>query len=149
MKFNWGTGIIIAFALFISFIGYLVITMNTNQIYQHDLVTEDYYKKELDFQEKIDNAAAAVAMDYSIVVKQQAEGLLISFPESLEDNRIEGSVFMYNPANKKLDFTTPIQLNQSKMLIPSKYLVEGRWDVEINWNTDSAPYYYKTKLMLQ
>src|SRR5690606_1462534 len=149
MKFNWGTGIVIAFALFISFIGYLVITMNTNQIYQHDLVTEDYYKKELEFQQKIDNAAAAAAMDYSIQVKQLAEGLLISFPESLEDNKVKGSVFMYNPSNKKLDFTAPLKLQQSKMRIPSKYLVEGRWDVEINWNSENVPYYYKSKLMLQ
>jgi hypothetical protein len=149
MKFNWGTGIVLAFVLFISFIGFLVIKMNTNQIYQHDLVTEDYYKKELEFQQKIDNAAAAVAMDYSIVVKQQAEGLLISFPESLKDNQVKGSVYLYNPANKKLDFTTPIRLKQSQMLIPSKFLVQGRWDVEINWNSKNLPYYYKTKLMLQ
>ncbi|EKF54595.1 hypothetical protein I215_11569 [Galbibacter marinus] len=149
MKFNWGTGIVMAFAMFISFIGYLVIKMNTNEIYQHDLVTEDYYKKELDLQQKIDNAAAAATMDYSIKVKQRVEGLLIGFPENLRDDQIKGSVYMYNPSNKKLDFTTAIKLEGSKMLIPSKHLLEGRWDIEINWEVNQIPYYFKTKLMLQ
>ena len=149
MKFNWGTGIVIAFVMFISFIGFLVIKMNTNEIYQHDLVTEDYYKKELELQQKIDNAATAAAMDYSIKVKQLSEGLLIRFPDNLHDEQIKGSVYMYNPSNKKLDFTTAINLEQSQMLIPSKYLVEGRWDVEINWQANQQPYYFKTKLMLQ
>jgi|SRR5690606_22693868 len=149
MKFNWGTGIVMAFAMFISFIGYLVIKMNTNEIYQHDLVTEDYYKKELELQQKIDNAAAAAAMDYSIKVKQRVEGLLIGFPENLRDDQIKGSVYMYNPSNKKLDFTTAIKLEGSKMLIPSKHLLEGRWDIEINWEVNQIPYYFKTKLMLQ
>lgn len=149
MKFNWGTGIVMAFAMFISFIGYLVIKMNTNEIYQHDLVTEDYYKKELELQQKIDNAAAAAAMDYSIKVKQRVEGLLIGFPVNLRDDQIKGSVYMYNPSNKKLDFTTAIKLEGSKMLIPSKHLLEGRWDIEINWEVNQIPYYFKTKLMLQ
>ena len=48
MKFNWGTGIVLAFIGFISFIMYFVINMNTNDKYDHDLVTEDYYKQELE-----------------------------------------------------------------------------------------------------
>ena len=55
MKLNWGTGIVIAFVGFISFIMYFVITMNTDKALDHDLVTEDYYKEELEFQNDIDN----------------------------------------------------------------------------------------------
>ncbi len=47
MKINWGTGIVIAFVAFIAFIMYFVINMITNKKYDHDLVTEDYYKEEL------------------------------------------------------------------------------------------------------
>lgn len=148
MKFNWGTGIVTAFILFIGFIVFLVIKMNTNEIYRHDLVTEDYYKKELEYQQKLDNAAAAKAKNYSIELKQYQEGLWIGFPESINDTDVSGSVFMYNPSNKKLDFTSPIKLEDSKMLIPSRFLVEGRWDVEINWKVKESPYYYKSKLTL-
>ena len=44
MKFNWGTGIVLAFIAFISFIMYFVISMNTNNKYDHDLVSENYYR---------------------------------------------------------------------------------------------------------
>ena len=54
MKINWGTAIVLVFIGFISFIMYFVIKMNTNKKYEHDLVTEDYYSKELAFQEEID-----------------------------------------------------------------------------------------------
>ncbi|MCK5400025.1 MAG: FixH family protein, partial [Flavobacteriaceae bacterium] len=50
MKMNWGTGIVIAFIGFIAFIMFFVITMSTNKKYEHDLVTEDYYKEELEYQ---------------------------------------------------------------------------------------------------
>ena len=59
MKINWGTGIVIAFIAFISFIMYFVINMNINKKYDHDLVTEDYYKKELEFQNDIDKETNA------------------------------------------------------------------------------------------
>ena len=36
MKINWGTGIVIAFIAFISFIMYFVVNMNVNKKYDHD-----------------------------------------------------------------------------------------------------------------
>ena len=54
MKFNWGTGIVLAFIGFISFIMYFVVNMNTDKKLDHDLVTEDYYKQELKYQNDID-----------------------------------------------------------------------------------------------
>jgi hypothetical protein len=55
MKFNWGTGIVLAFIGFISFIMYFIIIMMTDNTYDHDLVTENYYKQELEFQNDINN----------------------------------------------------------------------------------------------
>ena len=55
MKISWGTGIVLALAAFISFILFLVISMTTNKELDHDLVVEEYYQKELEFQEQLDN----------------------------------------------------------------------------------------------
>ena len=54
MKFNWGTGIVLAFAAFIVFILYFVVLSTRDPASNHDLVTEDYYKKELKYQEDLD-----------------------------------------------------------------------------------------------
>ena len=47
MKINWGTGIVIALVLFMSFILYFVITITIQPKYSYDLVHEEYYKEEL------------------------------------------------------------------------------------------------------
>ena len=54
MKFNWGTGLAIGMFCFIGFIMFMVIKMSTDDKYEYDLVVEDYYGKELRFQQEID-----------------------------------------------------------------------------------------------
>ena len=53
MKINWGTGIVIAFALFISFILYFVFTVQSNSKYDNELVVEEYYKHDAKFGEEM------------------------------------------------------------------------------------------------
>ena len=50
MKINWGTGIILAFIGFIGFILYFVINASTDVKYRHDLVSQNYYEEELNYQ---------------------------------------------------------------------------------------------------
>jgi len=49
MKINWGTGIVIAFGLFMAFILYFVIEVQSNSKYDNDLVVEEYYKHDAQF----------------------------------------------------------------------------------------------------
>ena len=44
MKINWGTAIVIAFGLFMTFILYFVIKVQSDSKYDNDLVVEEYYK---------------------------------------------------------------------------------------------------------
>jgi len=75
MKINWGTAIVLVFVGFISFILFFVVKMNTNEKYEHDLVTEEYYKKELAFQKEIDAEQNAKNLKKDISVRKTAEGL--------------------------------------------------------------------------
>ena len=77
MKFNWGTGIVLAFIGFISFILYFVITMSTNKKYDHDLVTDDYYKQELEYQSDINKEKNAKTLNQNLNWKKTDEGLVI------------------------------------------------------------------------
>ncbi|ETN95080.1 FixH protein [Zhouia amylolytica] len=138
MKFNWGTGIVIAFALFISFIMYFVITMSTDDKYDHDLVTEQYYKKELAFQEKLDREQKTINLGYEIQIDKNSEGLLIKFPKEVTDTEISGKVFLYRPSNKQLDFEIPFSTSNHLLLIPDNRLLDGRWNIEIDWKFKDA-----------
>ena len=146
MKFNWGTGIVLAFIGFISFIMYFVISMNTNNKYDHDLVTEDYYKQELEFQNEINKETNANNLANNITSTKTEEGIIITFPEDLLINSISGKVFLYRPSNKQFDFEMPISLSNQNLLIPDKRLLDGRWNIKVDWQYKGKKYLYKKEI---
>ena len=143
MKINWGTAIVLAFIAFISFIMYFVISMMTNKKYDHDLVTENYYQKELVFQQSIDKETNAKKLDEQVTWKKTPDGMLITFPQSLNIEEIEGKVFLYRPSNKHLDFEMPITLSNHTLLIPDNRLLDGRWNLSVEWEYDDVEYLFK------
>ncbi len=147
MKINWGTGIVIAFISFIAFILYFVITMNTNKKYKHDLVTEEYYKEELQYQNEINKLKNAKTLNTNIVYNKTNEGIVIQFPKDFDTEKITGKMFLYRPSNKQLDFETTISLSKTYLLIPDKRLVDGRWDIKIDWQYNGKNYLYKKSIV--
>lgn len=146
MKINWGTSIVIAIAAFICFIMYMVITMVTDKRYNHDLVTEDYYQKELLFQGKINAANNAKGLSSPIRVKKVTSGLKIIFPKDLDPKGIKGKVFLYRPSNKKLDFEMPISITDTYLLVPEKHLLGGRWDIDVSFTYKDKEYLHSQKI---
>ena len=120
MKINWGTGIVLAFIGFISFIMYFIISMNVDDKYNYDLVTEDYYAEELAYQEDIDKLKNSKDLTENISFTKSDEGLIISFPKNIDFNKISGQVFLYRPSNKHLDFDTAISLSKPYYLLNLK-----------------------------
>ncbi|WP_341214913.1 FixH family protein [uncultured Wocania sp.] len=147
MKFNWGTGIVLAFIGFISFIMYFIITMNTDSKYDHDLVTEDYYKQELEFQNDIDKQKNGNALETNITWKKTEKGIVITFPKTFKVENITGKVFLYRPSNKQFDFDTAISLSNHNLLIPDKRLLDGRWNIKVDWQYNGKSYLYKKEIV--
>ncbi|MFI8603415.1 FixH family protein [Cellulophaga baltica] len=146
MKINWGTGVVIAFVCFISFILFFVIRMNMDDKANHDLVTEEYYQEEIGYQKEIDAVKNANHNSKKISLQKTPEGLEISFPENLNNKEIKGTVSLYRPSNKHLDFDFPISLSDSHLLVPDKRLLEGRWDIKISWEYQNEEYLHKEKI---
>ncbi|SDL48570.1 FixH family protein [Kriegella aquimaris] len=145
MKINWGTGIVLALVGFISFILYFVVRMGLDDRANHDLVTEEYYKAELGYQKEIDaeknaNKNARITMD------RTPDGLVLNFPEKLDPKKIKGTVSLYRPSNKHLDFDLPVSLSNTHLLIPDKRLLDGRWDIKVSWQYGDELYMHKESL---
>jgi hypothetical protein len=146
MKINWGTGIVIAFIGFISFIMYFIITMTTNDKYDFDLVTEDYYGEELKFQSDIDKEVHSKTLKTNLSWSKTDEGIVINFPEDIDISKIKGNVFLYRPSNKQFDFEISISLSNYTLLIPDKRLLGGRWNIKVDWEYNKNAYLYKTEI---
>ena len=147
IKLNWGFGIVLAFIGFMSFIMYFVITMSTDNNYKHDLVASDYYKRELNFQKKIDATKNAKKLKENIKIERIKEGLKIIFPAQFEAKSIKGKVFLYRPSNKQLDFEMRIALSDSSyLLMPDKRLLDGRWNIIVEWTYAKQSYLFKKEI---
>ncbi|MCH9660914.1 MAG: FixH family protein [Bacteroidetes bacterium] len=147
MRINWGTGIVIGMILFIGFILYLVITMSTDKKYSHDLVTEAYYEKEMAYQDEIDAETNMQGLSNAIVGAKTKDGWLIQFPDDIIPEEVVGTLFLYRPSNKQLDFDVPIELSGSNLLIPDERLLDGRWNITMEWEYEGKKYLYKKQIV--
>ncbi|WP_282159657.1 FixH family protein [Ulvibacterium marinum] len=146
MKINWGTSIVLAFIGFIGFILFFVVRMSMDNKANHDLVTEEYYKQELAYQKEIDAEANAKNLVDPIKIEKTNNGLLLKFPKILEGQNIQGTVSLYRPSNKHLDFDLPVSLSNTHLLIPDKRLLGGRWDIKIIWEHKGKEFLHKESI---
>ncbi len=146
MKINWGMGLVIVMTLFIGFISFFVYRMTTDHNLEHDLVTEGYYQKEMELQGNIYAQQNTAAMEKQITGIKNKMGYLLQFPEGFNPHKIKGIVSLYRPSNKKLDFEIPLELTDSNLLIPGSRLLEGRWNITIDWEYEGKKYRFKKQI---
>ncbi|MFL9831535.1 FixH family protein [Flavobacterium sp. ST-87] len=149
MKINWGTGLSIAIALFISFILYFVIKVQSNSKYDNELVVEEYYKHDARFQEEMERVQNAQDLNHKPIITNTNEGITIVFPQEFNAAQIKGTVSLYRPSNKKLDFDTPISLSNPTLLIPKSKLVGGQWGITMEWQYAGKSYLTKQPIYIE
>ena len=110
------------------------------------LVTEGYYQKEMELQGNIYAEQNTARMKNPIEGFKSNSGYLLQFPEGFEKEKIIGEVFLYRPSNKLLDFELPLKLTNSAMLIPDYQLLEGRWNITINWEYEGTKYRFQKQI---
>ena len=143
MKINWGTGIVIAIALFISFILYFVIKVQSDSKYDNELVYEEYYKHDAKFGDEMKRIQNAQDLVQKPVIKNDSQGVTIVFPEVFVPKDIKGTVSFYRSSNKKFDFNVPISLSASSLNVPKKKLLGGRWEINMEWQYAGKQYLTK------
>jgi len=147
MKINWGTSIVIAFALFISFIMYFVVKVQTDNKYDNDLVVEEYYKHDVHFQDEMVRIQNAQDLKLKPVITVNINGITIVFPNDFEPKEIKGTVALYRASNKKFDFQVPISFTDSASLFVSKdKLIGGEWKINMEWQYKGKAYLTKEEI---
>jgi nitrogen fixation protein FixH len=148
MKINWGTGIVIAFVLFMGFILFFVFKVQSDSKYDNELVVEEYYKQERVLQKQLDKEQNSAAMHDKVKIENGQEAIRISFPEEYDAQKIKGKVSLYRPSDSKLDFQIPISLSAHNLLLPKSDLAGGRWDITVTWEYEGKGYSIKERLSL-
>ena len=144
MKINWGTGLVIAMVLFIAYIMFMVVqAMNTD----FNLETEDYYAKELKFQDVIDNSANYNALEKEIKVDVANKIITVVYPSEKIDS---GIIFLYRPSDNKLDRSFSIEMDSSlTQVIDLSENVTGRYVLELNWFKEEKEFFVEKNIVLK
>jgi len=146
MKINWGKGIVIAIALFMCFILYFVVKVQSDTQYDNEMVTEQYYKKEKLVQGNIESIQNANSLTEKVAITKTVNGVVVNFPKEFDYSKIKGKVSLYRPSNQKLDFEIPISLSGFDLLIPKNNLVDGLWGISIAWEYEGKSYLNKEEI---
>lgn len=149
MKFNWGTCIVIAFAAFMLFILQYVYKVQSNSEYDHELVTEDYYRKELNVNGERDRKDLANHLKNPVQVFDTQQGLIVTFPSDFDYQNIKGTISLYRPSNEKLDFSMPINLAANNLVIPKEKVATGIWEVTVDWEYENQKYLNQQKVNVE
>jgi hypothetical protein len=146
MKFNWGHGLMVVILLGITGFLSLVLITTGERI---DMVTDEYYSKELKYQDQIEKIKNYNLLDEKVQLQINGS-LTLKFPK-LTDNPLDiaGNIHLYRPSDKRLDLEKEIQLDSAYCLEFEKTdLQAGKYEVIIEWTANNKPFLTKLPLYI-
>ena len=108
IKWNFGTGIVIFLIVFMAFM--LTMVYKCGQV-KTELVSADYYDKEINYQKQIDrtNNASKLKENISLIFNKASSVFIINYPGEIKPNEISGEINFYKPDNQYADFKLNIK----------------------------------------
>lgn len=143
MKLNWGTWITIFYSSFVLFIGWMVYSAFGEN---YDLVTEDYYAQEIQYQAKIDSKHRVKQLGEGIQSTIQNDDLVILFPQ--KENHLEGTIHCFRPSDATKDLIHTFSTENGKVALPLSQLTRGKYLLKVDWVEDNNHYYQEQTLLI-
>jgi len=146
MKFSWGKGIFITYALFFVIILSVVVYMSSIDV---NLVTENYYDQELKHQDQIDKVARTNQLSEKMEISVIQNLINLKFPSLFRPYEISGFVQFYRPSDSKQDFSVNIELSDSlEQTISTASIQKGYWRIKVDWSVDEQDYFNEKLVMI-
>ncbi len=142
MKLNWGVGISIALTLFIGFIVFLAVILMSKNV---DLESEDYYKREVNYQDEIKQLQQADKHNNPLILIDQEDFLILQIPDSLNISNVE--IKLIRPDDEKKDKYYRV-VGTKSFLISKVELTKGVYTVEIRYLLDKQKCFQKNQIRL-
>lgn len=147
MTFNWGHKLILVFIVFGGLMSFLVYrSVKTN----FELVSKEYYKDEIEYQQVIDGARQAGLLSSKLSIVQENDSILIRFPQEMNAGHVTGKAWFYYAPDARRDRKLPIDLDGGiGQKIPAAYFLPGRYLVKVWWQHEGQQYYSEQSIKLQ
>lgn len=142
---NWGVKIFIAFVVFgIAVISVVIFLVNQKV----DMVTDNYYEKELLYQDQINKIERTRAYKKPLIEFTGNE-IVIKYPNKPSLNEKTDFVLFYRPSDKNMDIKLPVNIDSSNsQVLKTSTMQKGYWKIQINWTSEGLGYYYEDSFFL-
>lgn len=145
-KYNWGWGIAIFYTVFVLF---LIANVLFSSLQRTDLVEDDYYEKELKYQDKINKIKRYNELAEKIEIIQTGNSLVIKYPKTFDKNLVKGKLHFYKPSNALQDRVENIKLNDNNLqIVDVSGFPSGFWRLKIDWSVGDSSYYLEKEIRI-
>lgn len=142
---NWGYKILVVYLVFVSGIMLLVFKSSSQKV---DLVTTDYYAKELKYQEKIDAMNCVHQLSDTVRYGMNDGKLAIVFPKDFSGKKIDGKVLLYCPSDEDKDITHNFSVIDLPVMVTVVNSRKLEYQLQLSWQSEGKSYYFEKKLII-
>lgn len=142
---NWGYKILFVYLAFVAGIVVMVFKSSSQKV---DLVTADYYAKELKYQDRIDAVKRAGTLSALLQYEIVNNKMVISFPKEFANSKISVNVLLYCPSDDRKDLQKDIVTTNGTVALDIPAANKGAYELQVNWTADDKAYYFENRLTL-
>lgn len=146
MKISWGTKIAAAYIVFVIGVLIMVFVFMNQEVH---LVTDNYYAKELEYQNHIDKINRTNQLEEQLDIRNQQTVIKFIFPKQYNYKSIKGTINFYRPSDPAKDISfeiTPDSFNTQ--IVSTEKLAKGVWKVKVDWLANNISYYNEKIIMV-
>lgn len=146
MKISWGTKIAAVYILFVIGVLIMVFVFMNQEVH---LVTDNYYAKELEYQNHIDKVNRTNQLEEQLDIRNQQTFIKFIFPKQFDYKTIKGTINFYRPSDPAKDISfeiTPDSFNTQ--IVSTEKLTKGIWKVKVDWLANNISYYNEKIIMV-
>jgi hypothetical protein len=114
-----------------------------------NLVSRDYYPKELEHSKHMEKMRHAATLKTPINISVQNDSLLLNYPAMMNNENTIGKIQLYYFIDFEEDHYYRMKPNlQNAQVIPLTDLAKGRYKVIFDWVTNGVDYYSESEIQL-
>jgi hypothetical protein len=144
MRFTWGNAIFLVMTAFILLMTSFMIRAASNQ---EELVAENYYEQEIEYQGQIDKLNMTRTLSEAVRMTVVGSELVIEMPMDVRDKTITGELYLQRPSDSRADERMPITLDANRMMrVALGDRLKGAYNVQLDWSADGTAYLSKDRI---
>jgi nitrogen fixation protein FixH len=115
-----------------------------------NLVSEQYYKDELAYQDVIDGTKQANALSSRVELGEAGGAVRVRLPREMQGKAVTGTIFFYCPSDVARDRHVDLRMDGTGLQeIARGVVLNGHYTVKVSWKTAGVNYYTQEPFVVQ